>query len=144
MTDVARAKAETIERALARVASTWARASVSILDDFDAQDIVLLNLQRACEAGIDLALHVVAERGLGNPDDSREAFSLLCRAGWVDTPTTDSLRRMVGFRNVAVHEYRRLDWAIVQAMVEHELDALRRFASIMLRRLDSENGRDVP
>ncbi|MCU0868885.1 MAG: DUF86 domain-containing protein [Burkholderiales bacterium] len=144
MTDVARAKAETIERAPARVASTWARAGASILDDFDAQDIVLLNLQRACEAGIDLALHAVAERGLGNPAGSREAFTLLGRTGWIDTATVDALRRMVGLRNVAVHEYRRLDWTIVQAMVEHELDALRRFASIMLRRLDSENGRDVP
>lgn len=132
MTDVARAKSATIERALDRVAATWSRAGDTILADFDAQDVLLFNLQRACEAAIDLALHSVDRLALGNPDDSREAFTLLERGAVIDADLADRLRRMVGFRNIAVHEYRRLDWDVVRAVVEREADALRQFASIAL------------
>jgi uncharacterized protein YutE (UPF0331/DUF86 family) len=33
----------------------------------------------------------------------------------------ERMRRMVGFRNVAIHEYRRLDPAVVRTVVEHRL-----------------------
>jgi predicted nucleotidyltransferase len=36
-------------------------------------------------------------------------------------PVAERMRRMVGFRNVAVHEYRRLDPAVVSTVVEHRL-----------------------
>lgn len=41
---------------------------------------------------------------------------------------------MVGFRNVAVHDYRRLDLAVVDAIVAHHLDDVLAFASLALRR----------
>jgi uncharacterized protein YutE (UPF0331/DUF86 family) len=36
-----------------------------------------LNIERACQACIDLAMHVVAVRRLGIPQSSGEAFTLL-------------------------------------------------------------------
>lgn len=47
---------------------------------------------------------------------------------------TASLGRMVGFRNIAVHEYQSLDVTIVVAVIRHELDALLRFAGVLLSR----------
>jgi uncharacterized protein YutE (UPF0331/DUF86 family) len=82
------------------------------------QDAVVLNLQRACEQAIDAAARVVSIRRLGVPADSAEAFTLLAL-----TPVTAArMRAMVGFRNVAVHQYQVLDQAILRAVVEKHLD----------------------
>ncbi len=74
-------------------------------ENLTSQESILLNLQRACEVAIDLAMHVIRGRHLGVPQDSREAFNLLQSNGLLDQALADSLKRMVGFRNIAVHEY---------------------------------------
>lgn len=86
------------------------------------QDAVVLNLQRACEQAIDAAARVVSIRRLGVPADSAEAFTLLERAGALTPVTAARMRAMVGFRNVAVHQYQVLDQAILRAVVEKHLD----------------------
>ncbi len=85
------------------------------------QDAVVLNLQRACEQAIDAAARVVSIRRLGVPADSAEAFTLLERAGALTPATAARMRAMVGFRNVAVHQYQVLDQAILRAVVEKHL-----------------------
>lgn len=84
-------------------------------------DAVVLNLQRACEQAIDAACREVSRLGLGVPADSADAFSLLERERLLSPRLADRMRRMVGFRNVAVHEYRQLDPAVVRTVVEHRL-----------------------
>ena len=86
------------------------------------EDAVVLNLQRACEQAIDAAARVVSIRRLGVPADSAEAFTLLERAGALTPVTAARMRAMVGFRNVAVHQYQVLDQAILRAVVEKHLD----------------------
>ena len=85
------------------------------------QDAVVLNLQRACEQSIDAAARVVSMRRLGIPGDSAEAFTMLERAGVLTPVTAARMRAMVGFRNVAVHQYQSLDQAILRAVVEKHL-----------------------
>lgn len=93
----------------------------------------ILNVQRACEIAIDLAQHLVRIRSLGVPASSRELFLLLERAAIIDESLALSLQKMVGFRNLAVHEYQPLNLVIVAAIIEHELQQVLRFASIALR-----------
>lgn len=80
MNDIVLNKAEIIERALARVHDTYTRHQQVLEQSFDARDVIVLNLQRACEAAIDLAMHIVRMRSLGLPKDSKAAFSLLAQA----------------------------------------------------------------
>jgi uncharacterized protein YutE (UPF0331/DUF86 family) len=96
-------------------------------------DAAVLNVQRACETAIDLAQHVVRIRALGVPTSARDLFTLLAGAHIIDTSLALSLQKMVGFRNIAVHEYQRIDAAIVVAIIETELDHILAFATIMLR-----------
>ena len=42
------------------------------------------------------------------------------------------MKRMVGFRNVAVHEYQELDLVRVRAIIEQRLDDLLAFSKAML------------
>lgn len=131
--DVIASKAASIERAVSRAKEEYAAAGSQFATDLTRQDAALLNVQRACETAIDLAQHWVRIRALGVPASSRDLFTLLESANLIDAVLAGSLRKMVGFRNVAVHEYRRLDLSIVVSIIERELDQILRFTRIALR-----------
>lgn len=113
-------KLASIHRCVGQV-RTFVAGDLDRLDDQLVQDAVVLNLQRACEQAIDAASRVVSVRGLGIPGDSAEAFTLLERAGLLTDATAARMRSMVGFRNVAVHQYQQLDVAILRSVVERHL-----------------------
>jgi uncharacterized protein YutE (UPF0331/DUF86 family) len=79
-------------------------------------------------------MHVVRVHRLGVPQDSREAFDLLERAGQLDAVLAGRMKRMVGFRNVAVHDYQRLNLDIVRSIVHERLDDFLAFTTLLLRR----------
>jgi uncharacterized protein YutE (UPF0331/DUF86 family) len=127
MDDVILNKVATIERCLGRVQEEYAGRVENLEQDLTRQDSIILNIQRACEASIDLAMHLVRRFKLGIPQESRHGFDLLVDAGKLDHAMADALKRMVGFRNIAVHDY-QLNLVIVRAIIEHNLDGLRSFA----------------
>ena len=131
--DIVLAKIDIIERCLRRIRDVYAGNPENLHADWTRQDSILLNLERACQASVDLALRIVAWRGLGLPAESREAFVLLANAGIIDAELSAALQRMVGFRNLAVHNYRKLDLAIVQSVIEHRLGDFTRFCAVALK-----------
>jgi uncharacterized protein YutE (UPF0331/DUF86 family) len=131
--DVVVNKAAVIERCVARVREEYAGDSRRLRDDITRQDSILLNLQRACEAAIDLAMHVVRVRRLGVPQETREAFEMMRDAHLLDEALADRMVRMVGFRNVAIHDYRKLDLDIVESIVTDHLDEFLALASALVR-----------
>ncbi|MDQ6972469.1 MAG: DUF86 domain-containing protein [Mariprofundaceae bacterium] len=134
MDDVLLNKAAIIERCLIRVNEEYQDHEHELETDFTRQDAIVLNLQRACEPSIDAAMHLVRIYRLGVPQQSREAFALLADAGMVDAGLRERLEAMVGFRNVAVHDYRKLNLAIVRSIIERDFDDFRAFASILIER----------
>ena len=103
------------------------------LVDLTRQDSILFNLQRACEASIDLAMHLVRRHKLGLPQESREAFDLLESSGALPREVAARMRAMVGFRNVAVHSYRELDLEIVRSILRERLGDFEAYTSHLLR-----------
>ena len=138
MNDVILNKAAAIERCLHRVREVYAGDDRNLRDDLTRQDSIVLNLQRACEAAIDLAMHVVREHRLGIPQDSREAFDLISGAGLYPRESAEKLRRMVGFRNVAVHDYQALNLDIVREIIRSHTDDLAAFASWALAKRETK------
>ncbi|MFN8559858.1 MAG: DUF86 domain-containing protein [Dehalococcoidia bacterium] len=134
--DVVLNKAAIIERCIARVREEYAGDPRNLTGNITRQDSIILNLQRACEAAIDLAMHVVRRQRLGIPQETRDAFRLLQEAGVLSAPLADRLMRMVGFRNVAIHDYRRLDLEIVRNIVTGHLDDFLAFTAALLTRRD--------
>lgn len=131
-TDLIMNKAQIIERCLRRVNEEYDDSPVN-LQNITKQDSIILNLQRACEAAMDMAMHMVAERRLGLPQSSREAFSLLSQNGLLTPELSKRLQAMVGFRNIAVHDYQSVDLAILQGVIENNTADLKRLAEIMLK-----------
>ena len=52
------------------------------------------------------------------PQSTAGAFVLLERAGLIDGSLAAPLAGMVGFRNVAVHQYEQLDMAVLRWVVD--------------------------
>ncbi|MBI4263941.1 MAG: DUF86 domain-containing protein [Acidobacteria bacterium] len=131
--DVLLNKAAAIERAVRRVREEHGGDDRNLLANQTRQDAILLNLQRACESSIDAAMHLVRVHRLGVPQETREAFTLLEQAELLDARLADRLRKMVGFRNVAIHDYQTLNLDIVRRIVVDHLDDFLAFASVLLR-----------
>jgi uncharacterized protein YutE (UPF0331/DUF86 family) len=133
MDEVILNKAAVIERCVQRVREEHAGDDRNITDNQTKQDAIVLNILRSCEAAIDLGMHLVRRFRLGVPQDSREAFDLLTAGGQLPAHLTEPLKRMVGFRNIAVHDYQKVSLAIVQAIVERHLAALLELSQLAVR-----------
>lgn len=131
--DVVLNKAAAIERCLQRVLDEYAGDAQNIVANQTKQDAIILNLQRACETAIDLAMYVVSQRKLGVPQGSRDAFALLQTSGIIPADLAIRMQHMVGFRNVAVHEYTRLNLDIVHAIITTRLEDFRMFSSTIVK-----------
>lgn len=131
--DVILNKAASIERCLRRIEEEYAGNQQNLVANQTKQDAIVLNLQRACETAIDLAMYVVSQRKLGVPQDSRDAFMLLQTSGIIPIDIATRMQHMVGFRNVAVHEYARLNLDIVHAIITKQLDDFRTFSSTIVK-----------
>lgn len=127
--DVLLNKAVIIERCIRRILEE--HASCPTLDNFTHLDALLLNLERACQAAIDMAMHVVAGEHLGVPQGSAQAFDLLQRSGRIDEELAASLKAMVGFRDVTVHEYQKLNLDILRYILDTGYEDLVRFSQAL-------------
>lgn len=131
--DVILNKAASIERCLKRIAEEYGGDRKNLFDNQTKQDAIVLNLQRACETSIDLAMYVISKQHLGLPQESREAFGLLQRAGVLPIDLATRMQRMVGFRNIAVHGYTRLNLDILHTIITKQLDDFRGFSSTIVK-----------
>lgn len=126
-------KAEIIERCLRRVDEVYRGSESELETNFTKQDSILLNIQRMCEASIDAAMHMVRQHTLGIPRDSRQAFTLLVNANLLDSQLGKHLEAMVGFRNIAVHNYIEINMAIVRNILDERMDDMKTFARLLIK-----------
>lgn len=131
--DVVYNKCSIIERCIQRIHEEYENNPKN-LDNYTKQDSIILNILRGCEAAIDLAMHIVAENKWGIPQSSREAFDILRHENFLEDSLTESLKSMVGFRNITVHNYQSLNLKIVRQVIEQHLDDLTEFRRIMLQK----------
>jgi uncharacterized protein YutE (UPF0331/DUF86 family) len=131
--DVVLNKAATIERCVARAREEYGVDPATFARDLTRQDAAILNIQRACEAALDLAHHVIRRDRLGVPQGARDVFELLRKAGRLSDDLALALKKMVGFRNLAVHDYQALQLPIVEAVITHHLGEFEQFSAAMIR-----------
>ncbi len=119
--DVILNKIATIEKCLKRICEEYYDAKETFCTNFTKQDSVILNLERASQATIDIATHIIKSEKLGLPNTSRELFVLLEQNSIISEDVKLRMQAMVGFRNIAVHDYQNLNIEIVIAIVEKHL-----------------------
>ncbi|MGB3588898.1 MAG: DUF86 domain-containing protein [Tunicatimonas sp.] len=125
--DVIINKAATVERCIQRIQEDY---DSDFRTNFTKQDAVILNLERACQACIDIAAHVVKSRKFGIPQTTRDLFVLLAENQLISVELSKNLQGMVSFRNIAVHDYTSLNLDIIVSIVEKHLTD---FTTILLK-----------
>jgi uncharacterized protein YutE (UPF0331/DUF86 family) len=131
--DVVFEKINRIQNCMQRIYKT-VEGDLSRLDGYDVQDIVTLNLQRAVQLTIDLAAHVVRSESLGMPRSLKENFQLLYQNGMIDNALKEKMEHMVGFRNIAVHDYESINPDILKSLVKKHLQDVEEFYTIVLQK----------
>lgn len=133
MDEVLLGKADIIERCLQRIDSVYRGSESELETNFTKQDSILLNIQRMCEASIDAAMHMVRRHKLGIPRDSRQAFTMLVNANLLNQQLGKHLEAMVGFRNIAVHNYTEIDMSVVRNILNERLVDMKTFAQLLIK-----------
>ena len=124
-------KFESIERCIHRIKEEY-EDNPKNLEDYRRLDSIVLNLQRSCELVTDIAIYIVSARKLGIPQEKREAFELLEKNGLIPKAMSENMKKMIGFRNIAVHDYKKIDETILQDVIENHLNDLLDFARTIL------------
>ena len=130
--DVLINKAATIERCVTRAREEYVKNPATFPIDFTRQDAAILNIQRACEAALHIGQHLIRREKLGVPQNARDVFTLLAQGGWIDAVLANKLKRMVGFRNIAMHDYQVLQLPIFASIIETHLDEFLEYSQALL------------
>ena len=120
-----------VENCLSRINEEYEN-NANNLNDYTKQDSIVLNLQRACEACLDMAMYIVSTRKLGVPQIKREAFELLYKNNLIDKEMYINMKNMVGFRNIAIHDYKNIDDEVLIDILDNHLEELRAFSKVIL------------
>lgn len=134
-------KLESMRRCLGRIETKCPPTAALLAADADAQDIVSLNLTRAIQLAVDIGAHVIAQMETPPPDTMGQTFDRLAETGVIDPDLALRLKKAVGFRNIAVHNYEILDWAIAHSICTHRLADFADYAKAILAALDGGLGR---
>ena len=106
-----------------------------IAHDIREERFVAHTLQIAIQAALDIASHIMSDERLDEPRTNQELFDLLQRHHWLSSALTETMRKMVGFRNIVMHGYQSVDPAIMRDIVEHRLDDFLAFTAAIKSRL---------
>lgn len=131
--DLISAKLESLRRCLDRIRSHTPADAQALVMDYDAQDIVALNLQRAIQLCVDLGSHIIGENRWSAPETMAGVFSVLAHHNVITPDLGNRLERAVGFRNISVHEYQEVDWTRVYRIMTEDLEDFREFARAVLQ-----------
>ncbi len=131
--DIVLAKVSTIRKAVATIRSLDGELP-GAEKEWMRLDLTVLNLQRAVEAAIDVASHVISANGWELPRDARHVFEILVARGVISGTLLKVLHAAIGFRNIAVHDYAKLDPQVVRGIAADHLGDLEEFANEVLRK----------
>jgi len=124
MNDILMNKVQSIHRCIRRARDEYEVAPADFRNNFTRQDAAILNVIRACDSAIDLANHLIRTNTWGVPVSSADSFRLLHTENVISLELSQQMRRMIGFRNLAVHQYAELDMAIVESVIVTDLNHL--------------------
>lgn len=127
MNDSLLAKISVIKNSIKRIKETTNFNPDTLDNDFDKQDIFVLNLQRAIQATFDISNIIIKENNLDLPTNYKNTFEILSKYKYIDAPIKEKMIKMAGFRNIAVHNYESLNLDILKSILSHNVSDIQEF-----------------
>lgn len=134
--DILLNKASIIERCIKRIREEY--DSDPNLNNYTHIDAMTLNIERGCQAAIDMAMHIIAEQHLGIPQSSAEAFLKLKDNMLISQELYQNLKSMTGFRNIAIHEYQKMNHEVLHYIAQKGYRDFIDFCSALGLKIKSE------
>lgn len=125
-------KLESLRRCLKRIEAKCPPQAEALATDIDLQDIVSLNLSRAVQLSVDIGAHLIAGMEVSPPGTMGQTFDVLVQQGVISPDLATHLKKSVGFRNIAVHNYDTINWHIVHSIVKNHLGEFSEFAKAVV------------
>ena len=131
--EVIEQKLESLRQCLHRIQGKCPSSAESLAKDFDLQDIVTLNLTRAIQLCVDIGAHLIAGKDIFPPATMGQTFDVLAELGAINIELATRMKKAVGFRNIAVHNYEAIDWQIVHAIATRHISDFKDFAQAVIQ-----------
>lgn len=103
--------------------------------DWKTQRIVERTLQILIEVCIDIANHVISDERMRLPEGYADTFEVLIENGIIDKRLFPTMVKMTKFRNVIVHQYEKIDPAIVVSTLHRHLNDFERYKKAIIKYL---------
>ena len=133
--EVIEQKLESLRRCLIRISEKCPETPGALATNPDAQDIVALNLTRAVQLCVDIGAHLIAGAETPPPETMGSAFDVLADLEYITPALAARLKKAVGFRNIAVHNYQTIDWEIVHAIATRNVSDFSDFAQAVAEKI---------
>lgn len=118
---IIKAKINHIENNLQRLKEKQNITLEELKKNIDLQDIILHNLQLSIQGCIDIASHIISDQGWTVPDTLAGLFDILVKHKVISEELNGKLKKMVGFRNIIIHEYGTIDLSKVYAILIEDM-----------------------
>lgn len=128
-------KASAVNKHLNRVREKRLTDFQAFMTDLDRQESILFNLQMAIQNCIDMAAHIISEEGFGLPGSTNDMFYLLEENGYIDYGLTEKMVKAVGFRNLIVHEYGKIELKQVWEIAHKDIEDLNAYLKAIFEKL---------
>jgi len=133
--DLVLAKSGSVKRHIDRIKARSVADMATFLKDLDRQESIAFNMHLAIQNCMDIAAHIIGEEGLGAPGSAGEMFFLLQENGFLSADLADRMVKAVGFRNLLVHEYEKIDLQRLQRAAEKNVDDLMEYLASVFSKL---------
>jgi len=108
-------------------------------DDWKIPRIIERTLQMMIETCVDIASHIIADKGYRVPKSYSDTFKVLHEEKIVSSKLFNSLEKMAKFRNIVVHHYDKVDAKIVVGILKKDLNDFMGFRDAIISFLKSDN-----
>lgn len=119
--NIIKAKMNHIQNNLERLKERQGITLDKLRKNLDAQDVVLHNLQLSIQGCIDIASHIISDNGWVVPDTLAGLFDILKKHKIISEELSGDLKKMVGFRNIIIHEYEIIDLNKVYKILKDDI-----------------------
>jgi uncharacterized protein YutE (UPF0331/DUF86 family) len=98
-----------------------------LLDSRDMRNMVLYAMLISIQASIRCAHHLIVRDYLPKPGSYEETFTILRKAGVLDTALADAMARLATYRQELVHSHHQVDLREIYEVLTEDLGTLEKY-----------------
>jgi uncharacterized protein YutE (UPF0331/DUF86 family) len=138
--DALSSRLSALENYLAELRSIRGRSREEFVSEPALHHLAERLLQLACECVLDVVHHIIADLGLRQPTSYKDAIDVLREQGLLTDELGAQLKAWMGFRNVLVHFYLKIDHGRSYDAIVQDLSQLEEFTRSMAKLLEAGDG----